>query len=228
MAGIVAPSSLRDSDCKPASQVPVEAPRHAGWIRVTHWLTFVCFSLLLITGAEIVISHPRFYWGEIGNVNTRPLFTIHIASSRDTVPTGFGYVMPDQNGWSRALHFQTAWVLVLTGLVYGVAGLWTGHFRKNLLPERGARNWRAYCSRIVRYFRRAPADPAESTFLQRAAEIHLSCRDLRAFSARDLDRAGVVSRRSIPRFRQPSTCWEAGNRRERCTSSSPHSWWFFS
>lgn len=162
MAGIVAPSSLRESVSKQASQVEVEAPRHAGWIRLTHWLTFVCFSLLLITGAEIVISHPRFYWGEIGNVNTQPLFTIHIPSSRDTVPTGFGYVMPDQNGWSRALHFQTAWALVLTGLVYGIAGLWTAHFRKNLLPERGARNWRAYWARIARYLRRAPADPAEA------------------------------------------------------------------
>src|SRR3974377_164039 len=103
------------------------SPRLSLLASVTHWLTALSFLALLITGAEIVISHPRFYWGETGNVNTRPLFSIPIPSSRDTVPTGYGYVMPDQNGWSRYLHFQSAWALVLTGLVYLVAGLWTGH-----------------------------------------------------------------------------------------------------
>ena len=50
------------------------------------------------------------------------------------MPTGYGYVLPDQNGWSRYLHFQSAWVAVLTGLLYVIFGLFTGHFRKNLLP----------------------------------------------------------------------------------------------
>ncbi|MGB3630824.1 MAG: cytochrome b/b6 domain-containing protein, partial [Terracidiphilus sp.] len=75
--------------------------RHSGIVRVTHWLTSVAFVALLVTGFEIVISHPRFYWGEVGNVNTKPLFVIPIPASRDTVPTGYNYVMPDQNGWSR-------------------------------------------------------------------------------------------------------------------------------
>ena len=77
---------------------------------MTHWLTFIAFVALTVTGFEIVISHPRFYWGEVGNVNTKPLFVIPIPSSRDTVPTGYNYVMPDQNGWSRYLHFEAAWV----------------------------------------------------------------------------------------------------------------------
>ena len=51
---------------------------------------------------------------------TRPLFTLPIPASRATVPTGYGYVMPDQNGWSRSLHFQAAWAVVLTGLVYAI------------------------------------------------------------------------------------------------------------
>ena len=140
----------------------VVRPRHAAYVRVTHWLTFVCFLALLITGGEIVVSHPRFYWGETGNVHTRPLFTIPIPASRDTVPTGYGYVMPDQNGWSRYLHFESAWAAVFTGLVYVVAGLWTGHFRKNLIPERGNRSWPAYWERIARYLRRAPPDADET------------------------------------------------------------------
>ena len=46
-----------------------QAKRHGAIVRVTHWITTVCFFALLITGAEIVISHPRFYWGETGNVD---------------------------------------------------------------------------------------------------------------------------------------------------------------
>jgi len=85
-------------------------------------------------GSGILISHPRFYWGETGNVNTPALFKIPIPSSRNTVPTGYGYVLPDQNGWSRYLHFEAAWVAVLTGLLYGTFGFFQGHFRRNLLP----------------------------------------------------------------------------------------------
>jgi thiosulfate reductase cytochrome b subunit len=127
-----------------AGPVQQTIPRHSAVVRWTHWLTVIAFSALVITGGELVISHPRFYWGETGNVNMKPLFTIHIPSSRDTVPTGYGYVMPDQNGWSRYLHFQAAWLLVITGVVYGTAGFWSGHFRKDLVPAAGERSWSAY------------------------------------------------------------------------------------
>lgn len=127
--------------------------RHSLLVRVTHWLTFVAFIALLVTGIEILISHPRFYWGETGNVNTPPLFSFHIPSSRDSVPTGYGYVLPDQNGWSRYLHFEAAWLLVFTGLVYLIYLVATGHLRRNLVPTREQRSLRAYTSRIGGYFR---------------------------------------------------------------------------
>jgi thiosulfate reductase cytochrome b subunit len=117
------------------SQMPaIFHPRHPAVVRVTHWLITLSFLALLVTGVEILISHPRFYWGEIGNVNTHPLFTLPIPSSRDTVVTGYGYVLPDQNGWSRYLHFEAAWVAVLTALLYLAFGFFKGHFRRNLLP----------------------------------------------------------------------------------------------
>jgi thiosulfate reductase cytochrome b subunit len=143
-------------------------------VRVTHWITVVCFLALLITGVEITISHPRFYWGEVGNSLTAPLFKIPIPASRATVPTGYGYVLPDQNGWSRYLHFQAAWAVVLTGLVYAIAGLWTSHFRKNLFPGPADRTWRAFGGVIAKHLRLAPADPADAlsyNVMQRAAYV---------------------------------------------------------
>src|SRR6476619_599620 len=129
------------------------APRHTALVRVTHWLTTVCFLALLVSGLEIVVSHPRFYWGESGNVLTPALFSLPIPSSRATVPTGYGYVLPDQNGWSRNLNFEAAWALVLTGLVYFIFGLVRGHFRNNLLPTAADRNWRAFRDVIAKHLR---------------------------------------------------------------------------
>jgi thiosulfate reductase cytochrome b subunit len=135
--------------------------RHTALVRITHWITTIAFLALLVTGAEIVISHPRFYWGESGNSGTTPLFKIPIPSSRDTVPSGYSYVMPDQNGWSRYLHFEAAWVLVITGGIYVTAGLLTRHFRKNLFPAPPDRTWSAFREVFAKYLRRAPPDPAE-------------------------------------------------------------------
>ena len=129
------------------------APRHAALVRVTHWLTTLCFLALLVSGLEIVVSHPRFYWGETGNVLTPALFSIPIPASRSTVPTGYGYVLPDQNGWSRYLHFEAAWVLVLTGALYVIWGTLSGHFRKELLPAASDRSIEALSRALARHLR---------------------------------------------------------------------------
>ena len=129
------------------------ASRHSALVRVTHWITTLCFLALLVTGIEILISHPRFYWGETGNIHTPPLFKLPIPASRSSVPTGFGYVLPDQNGWSRYLHFQAAWVVVLTGLLYIISSSFSGHLQKSLLPLDSDLSWRAFSSAIANHVR---------------------------------------------------------------------------
>src|ERR1035438_6086896 len=127
-----------------------------------------------VTGIEIVISHPRFYWGETGNVLTPALFALPIPASRSTVPTGYGFVLPDQNGWSRYLHFQAAWAAVLTGLVYAVFGLFTRHFRTNLLPAGADLSWRSISGSIANHLRFKPPGEAEDwsyNVLQRLAYL---------------------------------------------------------
>jgi len=149
-------------------------PRHAAFVRVTHWITAICFFALLISGGEIVISHPRFYWGETGNNLTPPLFKIPIPASRRLVPTGYGYLLPDQNGWSRYLHFQAAWAAVLTGLLYAIWGLRTGHFRSNLFPAPSDRTWHAFWQVIGRHIRLKRPDSSEAfsyNVVQRASYL---------------------------------------------------------
>ncbi len=120
--------------------VVTKPPRHAAVVRVTHWLTVIAFVALVVTGAEIILSHPRFYWGESGNPNMHPLFSLPLPTSRPWVNNGFGTAMPDGNGWGRYLHFEAAWLLVLTGAAYVLWGLARGHFLRDLVPVRGERS----------------------------------------------------------------------------------------
>ena len=149
-------------------------PRHSLVVRVTHWLTAVAFLGLLVSGLEIVVSHPRFYWGEVGNVNTPLLFHLPIPASRALVPTGYGYTLPDQNGWSRYLHFQAAWLLVLTGVLYVLVGSFRGHFWRDLVPARSdvsAKRLMASIAAHLRFERPGPEEAYAYNVLQRLAYL---------------------------------------------------------
>ena len=153
-------AAVRSSGAQPRSAASPK--RHAATVRVTHWLTTLAFLGLLLSGGEIVLSHPRFYWGETGNVNMRPWLDLHLPASRATVPTGYGYVLPDQNGWSRYLHFQAAWLAVGTGLVYLLFGLFSGHFRRNLAPASSDLSLESLGASVVRHLRFERPAPGEA------------------------------------------------------------------
>ena len=59
-------------------------PRHSALVRLTHWINVFCFSLLLMTGAQIFNAHPRLYWGEYGADND------HAWLSVDSLQNGAG------------------------------------------------------------------------------------------------------------------------------------------
>ena len=157
-----------------ASIVTKANVRHSLLVRVTHWITALCFLLLLVSGVELIISHPRFYWGEDGNSLTPSLFDIPIPASRPYVKTGYNFVLPDQNGWSRSLHFQTAWLVVFTGLMYAASILRSGHLRKSLLPAAADLSWARLSGTIANHLRFKPPGEDEVwsyNVLQRIAYV---------------------------------------------------------
>lgn len=105
-------------------------PRHSALVRLTHWVTTVSFVALLVSGIAILLAHPRLYWGETGAVGAPALVDLPLP-----------FVLSGQSGWGRYLHFLSAWVAVLTGLLYVVSGLVTRHFRDHLLPSRSELSW---------------------------------------------------------------------------------------
>jgi len=110
-----------------------DLPRHSLIVRVTHWITVLSFGGLLVSGIAILVSHPRLYWGETGNVATPSLIDLPIP-----------FILANQNGWGRYLHFLSAWIVALGGLVYIVSGLVTRHFRRNLLPSTADLRWKSF------------------------------------------------------------------------------------
>lgn len=92
-------------------------------VRLTHWTFTLSFFGLVVSGFAIILAHPHFYWGETGNLLTPPLFSLPL-------PTMLG----GPSGWGRSLHFQSAWLAVLSGLLYIVSGVASRHFRDRLLP----------------------------------------------------------------------------------------------
>ncbi len=161
-------------------QVPhATSLRHSRWVRACHWIGAAALLVLVFTGVEILMVHPRLYWGDAGNDLMPALLELPI--SRNLHHDGIGartrffdgpdspvsapvaYDMFNQNGWGRSLHFLAGWVLVGVGLVYLVAAIASGHLRhhlaprlQELAPETSGRTCAATCA--CRY-RRPPVAP---------------------------------------------------------------------
>ena len=99
---------------------------HSALVRITHWINAASFAALVVSGVAILLAHPRLYWGETGAFGAPSLVDLPLP-----------LVLTGQSGWGRYLHFLSAWVCVIAGAAYGIAGLLTGHLRRELLPVRG-------------------------------------------------------------------------------------------
>jgi thiosulfate reductase cytochrome b subunit len=143
--------------------------RHKRWVKGSHWIVTLSFLLLAFSGFVILMCHPRLYWGETGNDLTPALFELPISrnyqhggwekstaffdSAGSPVSASRTYDIFNQNGWGRSLHFLSAWFLVVTGLVYLLTGIYTRHFKKNLLPKSTELSKRQVWNDLVNHLR---------------------------------------------------------------------------
>lgn len=140
-----------------------DSARHSILVRVTHWLNTISFIALVVSGFAIILAHPRFYWGETGGVGTPSLFDLPLP-----------FMLGGPSGWGRYMHFQAAWLCVLTGMLYAISGLLSQHFRKNLWPAKGQFPWNSLSREITSHlrFRRPPEEEAYSyNVLQRLSYL---------------------------------------------------------
>ena len=68
---------------------------HRRWVKITHWIGTISFLFLVFSGVEILMVHPRFYWGETGNDLMPALFEL---------PIGRNY---QHGGWTTTQPFFT-------------------------------------------------------------------------------------------------------------------------
>lgn len=146
------------------------------------------FLTLAFTGFEILMVHPRLYWGEVGNDLTPALIELPISrnhkhsgwdksvpfyqNSSSPVSAGRTYEIFNQNGWGRSLHFLAAWFLVLTGAIYLLAGIFSGHFRRHILPRRAELTVRNFLLEVKDHLRlriRAATGGPDYGLLQKGA-----------------------------------------------------------
>ncbi len=154
-----APSMIESS----ATQRPMTERiyRHRLPVRIGHWLNVVCLFILIGSGLQIFNAHPALYWGDRSD-RDKPLLSIRPMRADNGeikgVTTILGHrfdttgVLGYSNGSGRAFpawatipsakwlaagrqwHLFFAWVFVINGLFFAAYGLYSRHFKKDLLP----------------------------------------------------------------------------------------------
>ena len=152
---------MADSVWGPASAAAVPAttvrPRHSAVVRVTHWITTLSFLALLVSGVEILISHPRFYWGEAGNVLNSSVVQAADSGLQSDRAHRLRLRASRPERLEPLSSFPIRLGCCLDRLTLSVFRIVTGHFRRNLLPARADLSGAAALERNRRHLRFKPA-----------------------------------------------------------------------
>ena len=160
--------------------------QHKGWVRLSHWIITLSFLALAYTGFVILMAHPRLYWGEAGNDLTPALMELPISrnykhggyedrtaffqEAGGPITASRTYDIFNKNGWGRSLHFLSGWILVVTGVLYLVAGVFTGHFRMRMWPKRSEFSFKQFVNDFISHIRMkipSASDTSQYNLLQK-------------------------------------------------------------
>jgi len=135
--------------------------RHRLPVRIGHWLNVVCLFILIGSGLQIFNAHPALYWGDRSDrdkplLSIRPMRTDSGEIKGVTTILGHRFdttgVLGYSNGSGRAFpawatipsakwlamgrqwHLFFAWLFVINGVLFAAYGIYSRHFKKDLLP----------------------------------------------------------------------------------------------
>lgn len=153
-------SDLGSFDAQPGAPAPRRLIfRHRISTRLWHWVNFVAFFMMVMSGLMIFNAHPRLYWGkyganfdyawlEISSRGDRGLLRIGPATIDTTGILGMSGGHPTAfPGWAtipstynladaRLWHLFFAWVLALGIAAYLLISIVNGHLQKEVAPTR--------------------------------------------------------------------------------------------
>ncbi|HEV7223022.1 MAG TPA: molybdopterin-dependent oxidoreductase [Pirellulales bacterium] len=131
-----------------ATVMPETATEPSGfpaWLRVTHYVNFLFIVLLVRSGLQILVDHPRLYWNVHCTPGTEWLRLTPVEVPKDRVWTAKDdsrYLSPwiglpgyrHTIGMARHWHFLSVMFWVSNGLVFGILLFATGQWRR-LAPD---------------------------------------------------------------------------------------------
>ena len=120
--------------------------RHSLPVRIMHWSNVVFFTILLMSGLNILEAHPALYWGLSSYQGSPPVLEFQEAfPSWMTIPAYRWLSM------ARRWHFFFAWLLVVNGLVFVIYSILSRHLGNDFVPT--GREWRSIGNSIIDHLR---------------------------------------------------------------------------
>ncbi|BBC72558.1 conserved hypothetical protein [Altererythrobacter sp. B11] len=108
--------------------------RHALSTRIWHWINALSLILLFMSGLNISNAHRNLYWGDWGFDPRTAWLRVPRFPGWATIPDYYSLAA------ARDWHVVFAWVFALSLLLFMLAALLNGHFRRDIATRR--REWR--------------------------------------------------------------------------------------
>ncbi|WP_211196123.1 cytochrome b/b6 domain-containing protein [Alteraurantiacibacter aquimixticola] len=100
--------------------------KHALGTRIWHWINALSVTILFMSGLNISNAHRRLYWGDWGFAAEQAWLEVPRFPGWATIP-GY-YSLASARDW----HIVFAWVFALGLMLFMLAALRNGHFRRDL------------------------------------------------------------------------------------------------
>lgn len=108
--------------------------KHRLSTRLWHWINLLALVILFMSGLNISNAHPHLYWGHWGFDPRTAWLNVWTFPGWATIP---GYY---SLGDARAWHLLFAWVFAVGLLLFMLAALVNGHFRRDIATR--GKEWR--------------------------------------------------------------------------------------